>query len=43
MMVAILNSARLDSDTVILDLDTLLFFSLIYSKTLSLHSDSDSN
>ena len=36
MMAAILNSAILDSDT-------LLSFSQIHSKTLSLHSDSDSN
>ena len=33
----------LDSATAILDLDTLVIFSQIHSKTLSLHSDSDSN
>ena len=44
MMAAILNSAMLDSDTAILDSDTLLaIFSQISSKTLSLHSGSDSN
>ena len=43
MMAAILNSARLDSDTAIMDSDTLVIFSQIHSKTLSLHSDSDSN
>ena len=51
MMGAILNSAildsailyMLDSDTAILDSDTLVIFSQIHSKTLSLHSDSDSN
>ena len=43
MMVAILNSAMLDSDTVILDSDTLLSSFRFHSKTLSLHSDSDSN
>ena len=42
-MTAILNSAMLDSDTAILDSDTLVIFSQIHSKTLSLHSDSDSN
>ena len=42
MMAAILNSAMLDLDTAIWDLDTLLS-SQIHSKTLSLHSDSDSN
>ena len=42
MMAAILNSTMLDSDTAILDSDTLLS-SQIHSKTLSLHSDSDSN
>ena len=41
MMAAILNSAMLNSDTAILDWDTLLNFSQIHSKTLSLHSDSD--
>ena len=40
MMAAILNSAMLDSDTVILDSDTLLSDSL---KTLSLLPDSDLN
>ena len=43
MMVAILNSAILDSDTAILDLDTLVIFSQFHSKTLFLHSDPDSN
>ena len=43
MMAAILNSVMLDSDTAILDSDTLVIFSQIHSKTLSLHSDSDSN
>ena len=42
MMAAILNSAMLDSDTAILDWH-LDIFSQIHSKTLSLHSDSDSN
>ena len=42
MMAAILNAAMLDSDTAMLDSDTLLS-SHIDSKTLSLHSDSDSN
>ena len=41
-MAAILNSAMLDSDTAILDWDHLVIFSQIHSKTLSLHSDSDS-
>ena len=41
MIAAILNSAILDSDTAILDSGTSVIFSL--SKTLSLHSDSDSN
>ena len=40
MMTAILNSIMLDSDTAILDSDTLLS-SQIHSKTLSLHSDSN--
>ena len=43
MMAAILKSAMLDSDTAILDSDTFVIFSQIQSKTLSLHSDSDSN
>ena len=43
MMAAILNSAMLDWDTALLDSDTLLSFLRIHSKTLSLHSDSDSN
>ena len=43
MMEAILNSAILDLDIAILDSDTLFIFSQIHSKTLSLHSDSDSN
>ena len=43
MMAAILNSAMLDSDTAILDWDTLLSSFKIHSKTLSLYSDSDSN
>ena len=51
MMGAILNSAifdlailyMLDSDTAILDSDTLVIFSQIHSKTLSLHFDSVSN
>ena len=43
MMAAILNSAMLDSDTATLDLRHFFIFSQIYSKTLSLHSDSDSN
>ena len=43
MMAAILNSAILDSATAILDWDSLVIFSQIHSKTLSLHSDSDSN
>ena len=42
MMAAILNSPVLDSDTAILDSDDLVVFSQINSKTLSLHSDSDS-
>ena len=40
MMAAIFNSGMLDSDTAILDSDTLLS-SQIHSKTLSLHSDSN--
>ena len=44
MMTAILNSAMLDSATAILDSKWhLVNFSQIHSKTLSLHSDSDSN
>ena len=43
MMAAILNSAMLDSDTAILDSNTLVIFSQIHSKTLFLHSDSESN
>ena len=43
MMADILNSAMLDSDTAIMDSDTLLYFSQIHLKTLSFHSDSDSN
>ena len=43
MISAILNSAMLDSDTAILDSEHLVIFSQINSKTLSLHSDSDSN
>ena len=42
-MAAILNSAMLDSDTALFDSDTFFIFSQIHSKTLSLHSDSDSN
>ena len=43
MMVAILNSAMLDSDTAILESDTLLSFLRFTQKHSSLHSDSDSN
>ena len=43
VMAAILNSAMLDSDTAILDCKHLVIFSQIHSKTLSLHSESDSN
>ena len=43
MMAAILNSAILDSETAILDWDTLLSSDRFTQKTLSLHSDSDSN
>ena len=51
MMAAILNSAildsailyMLDSETAILDSDTLVNFSQIHSKTLSFHFDSESN
>ena len=45
MMAAILNSAMLDSDTAILDTDTLVIFlsdSLTIANIGSLHSDSDS-
>ena len=42
MMAAILNSAMLDSDTAILDSNTLLS-SLRFSKTFFLHSETDSN
>ena len=42
-MAAILNSAMLDSATAFLDSDTLLSSLRFHSKTLSLHSDSDSN
>ena len=51
MMGAILNSAildsailyMLDSETAILDSDTLVKFSQIHSKRLSFHFDSESN
>ena len=43
MMAAILNSSMLDSDTAILDSEHLVIFSQIHSKTLSLHSESNSN
>ena len=43
MISAILNSAIMDSDTAILDSNTIVIFSQIYSKKLSFHSDSDSN
>ena len=43
MIVATLNSAILNSDTAIVDSETLLSSLKIHSKTLSLHSDSDSN
>ena len=42
-MAAILNSAMLDSAPAILDSDIFVVFSQIHSKTVSLHSDSDSN
>ena len=42
MMAAILNSAMLDSNYHLL-FRHLVIFSQIHSKTLSLHSDSDSN
>ena len=43
MMAAILNYAMLDSDSAILDWDTLLSSLRFTPKTLSLYSDSDSN
>ena len=43
MMTTMLYSAMLDSDTAMLDTDNLFFFSQIHPKTLSLHSDPDSN
>ena len=43
MKAAILNSVMLDSDTALLDSDTLVILSQIPSKALSLHSDPDSN
>ena len=43
MMAAILNSAMVDSDTAYLGIRHLVIFSQIHSKTLSLHSDADSN
>ena len=43
MIAAILNAAMLNSDTAILDSDTLFSSVQIHSKTLSPHSDSDSN
>ena len=43
MMAAILNSAMLNSDTWHLGFRHLDIFSQIHSKTLSLHSDSESN
>ena len=47
MMAAIMNSVMLDSDIAMLDSDIswiqTVIFSQIQSKTLSLHSDSDSN
>ena len=43
MMAAILNSAMLDSETAILDSNTLLSSLRLTQETLSLHSDSDSN
>ena len=42
-MAAILNSAMLDSDTAILDSDTLLSSLRFTQKRLSLHSNSDSS
>ena len=41
MIAVILN--MLDSDSAMLDSDTLLFLSEFTAKTLSLHSHSDSN
>ena len=43
MMAAILNSAMLDPDTAMLYSDTLLCSFRFTQKTLSLHSDTDSN
>ena len=43
MMAAILNSAMLDSDTAILDSDTLLSSLRFTQKHSDFHSDSDSN
>ena len=43
MITNILNSAMLNSDTCHLGFRHLVIFSQIHSKTLSLHSDSDSN
>ena len=43
MMAAILNSAILDSDTAILDSDTLLSSLRFTQKHSHFHSDSDSN
>ena len=43
MMAATLNCAMLDLDNAILDFRHLVIFSQIHSKTLSLHSDFDSN
>ena len=43
MMAAILNSAMLDSDTAILDSNILLSSLRLTQKTLSLHSEPDSN
>ena len=43
MMAAILNSAMLDSDFCHLGFRHLVIFSQIHSKTLFLHSESDSN
>ena len=43
MMAAILNSAMLDSDTAIVDSNILLSSLRLTQKTLSLHSEPDSN
>ena len=43
MISAILNSGMLDSDTALLDSNTLLSSLRFTQKTLSLYSDSDSN